>query len=159
MVCEEIFIFEEKSWTVLPVKFLYLCRKTWVLDPAWISFSWNYFDHFDHFKVENCRNLTIINNKPGDFFDFFSSYKYLYSSLRHLPPLRFHCVGGCRDRILKNNLNGGSGSENRPDPGSHPLINRQACWSGGVLRSAWRWPAPPTPSTRTQSSRPPWRSG
>jgi hypothetical protein len=47
----------------------------------------------------------------------------------------------------------GSGS------GCHPLIDWQACWSGGVLRSAWRWPAPPTPSTRTQSSRPPWRSG
>jgi hypothetical protein len=33
--------------------------------------------------------------KQGNFFDFFYE---LYSTLFHLPPLRFHCVGGCLDR-------------------------------------------------------------
>ncbi len=32
-----------------------------------------------------------------DFFGFFIFY-VLYSTLIHLPPLRFHCVGGCRNR-------------------------------------------------------------
>ncbi len=31
----------------------------------------------------------------GDLFDFFY---VLNSTLLHLPPLRFHCVGGCCDR-------------------------------------------------------------
>ncbi len=31
----------------------------------------------------------------GGFLDFL---KVLYSTLLHLPPLRFHCVGGCWDR-------------------------------------------------------------
>jgi hypothetical protein len=34
--------------------------------------------------------------KQGDFYGFFKAH---YSALLHLPPLRFHCVGGCRDRI------------------------------------------------------------
>ncbi len=35
--------------------------------------------------------------KQGEFYGFF---KALYSTLLHLPPLRFHCVGGCWDRTL-----------------------------------------------------------
>jgi hypothetical protein len=31
-----------------------------------------------------------------DFFVF--SFNVRYSTLLHLPPLRLHCVGGCRDR-------------------------------------------------------------
>ncbi len=37
-------------------------------------------------------------NKHGDFFGFF--FYVLYSTLLHLPPLRFHCVGGCWDRTM-----------------------------------------------------------
>jgi hypothetical protein len=33
--------------------------------------------------------------KTGDFFIIFS---VLYSTLLHLPPVRFHCVGGCWNR-------------------------------------------------------------
>jgi hypothetical protein len=33
----------------------------------------------------------------GIFLVFFFFY-VLYSTLLHLPPLRFHCVGGCWDR-------------------------------------------------------------
>ncbi len=36
------------------------------------------------------RNLIFL----GGFFIFF----VLYSALLHLPPLRFHCAGGCWDR-------------------------------------------------------------
>jgi hypothetical protein len=32
------------------------------------------------------------------FFGFFHVCTVLYSTLLHLPPLRFHCVGGCWDR-------------------------------------------------------------
>ncbi len=38
--------------------------------------------------------MTVV--KQGNFMDFFS-YE-LYSTLLHLPPLRFHCVEGCWDR-------------------------------------------------------------
>ncbi len=34
----------------------------------------------------------------GGFLGFFSTV--LHSTMLHLPPLRFHCVGGCWDRIL-----------------------------------------------------------
>jgi hypothetical protein len=40
--------------------------------------------------------LFGIKNKGG-FFCNFSFYKR-YSTLLHLPPLKFHCVGGCGDR-------------------------------------------------------------
>ncbi len=33
----------------------------------------------------------------GELFLIFLFYVH-YSTLLHLPPLRFHCVGGCRDR-------------------------------------------------------------
>jgi hypothetical protein len=33
----------------------------------------------------------------GEFFGFFFFY-VCYSTLLHLPTLRFHCVGGCWDR-------------------------------------------------------------
>ncbi len=35
--------------------------------------------------------------KQGDFFEIFFSV-YCYSTLLHLPPLRFHCIGGYWDR-------------------------------------------------------------
>ncbi len=40
--------------------------------------------------------LTILK---GDFLGFnYVPYPVLYSTLFHQPPLRSHCVGGCRDR-------------------------------------------------------------
>ncbi len=36
------------------------------------------------------------NFQQWDFFSFF--FYVRYSTLLHLPPLRFHCVGGCWDR-------------------------------------------------------------
>ena len=39
--------------------------------------------------------MQLIFFKEGSF-GFFS---VLYSTLFHLPPLRFHCVGGCWDRL------------------------------------------------------------
>ncbi len=43
--------------------------------------------------------LTTEHNVSflGGFFEFFS-VSVQYSTLFHLPPLRFHCVGGCWDR-------------------------------------------------------------
>jgi hypothetical protein len=37
------------------------------------------------------------NIQQGDFFCLFFFY-VLFSTLLHLPPLRFHCVEGCWDR-------------------------------------------------------------
>jgi hypothetical protein len=43
-------------------------------------------------------NLTIVSNiLKGDFWAV--SFMYVYSTLLHMPLLRFHCVGGCWDRI------------------------------------------------------------
>jgi hypothetical protein len=37
--------------------------------------------------------------KSGNFFRFFLIFMYVIQHcLLHLPPLRFHCVGGCWDR-------------------------------------------------------------
>ncbi len=44
--------------------------------------------------------FTLIMIK-GNFFWFFFFYAR-YSTLLHLPPLRFHCVGGCWDRTQDN---------------------------------------------------------
>ncbi len=38
---------------------------------------------------------VIFKSEHGDFFKIFY---ILYSSLLHLRPLKFHCVGGCWDR-------------------------------------------------------------
>ncbi len=50
--------------------------------------------------------LQILTHKSCSFYrqllkeDFldFSFFQVLYSTLLHLPLLRFHCVGACRDR-------------------------------------------------------------
>jgi hypothetical protein len=39
---------------------------------------------------------TLQQKLTGGFLGFFL-FCELYSTLLHLPPLRFHCVGGCRD--------------------------------------------------------------
>ncbi len=56
------------------------------------------------------RGHTVMDikakTKKGGFFDFFFFY-VRYSTLLHLPPLRFNCVIRCRDRTfrrLENNL-------------------------------------------------------
>jgi hypothetical protein len=41
--------------------------------------------------------LAVNRIDKGGFFSIFSFY-VRYSTLRHLPPLRFHCVGGCWDQ-------------------------------------------------------------
>ncbi len=38
-----------------------------------------------------------LGTMPCSLISFFFKY-VLYSTLLHLPPLRFHCVGGCWDR-------------------------------------------------------------
>ncbi len=48
-------------------------------------------------KIKDEKAAKVIKKKlnfVGIFFYFF----VLYSALFHLPPLRFHCVDGCRDR-------------------------------------------------------------
>jgi hypothetical protein len=52
----------------------------------------------------------------GGFFGIFTFY-VRYSTLRHLPPLRFHCVGGCWDRT-QGSCDHGIGSAR-----SHPIIS------------------------------------
>ncbi len=54
-----------------------------------------------HSKKAPLRKLVNIYSKKlilkGHYFEFFSFYVQ-YSTLLHLPPLKFHCVGGCWDR-------------------------------------------------------------
>jgi hypothetical protein len=50
----------------------------------------------DPIGVQVIPDLEAVYLK-GDFFSFFSFY-VRYSTLLYLPPLRFHCVGGCLDR-------------------------------------------------------------
>ncbi len=42
-------------------------------------------------------HLPVLLFKQKDFF-FFILFGFFYSTLLYLPPLRFHCVGGCWDR-------------------------------------------------------------
>ncbi len=43
-----------------------------------------------------CSQVSAFRNvKGGNYFWIFSVF---YSTLLHLPPLRFHCVGGCWNR-------------------------------------------------------------
>jgi hypothetical protein len=42
--------------------------------------------------------LPIHSFKGGLGFIWIFSFYVRYSTLLHLPPLRFHCVGGCWDR-------------------------------------------------------------
>jgi hypothetical protein len=41
---------------------------------------------------------TLYNKKIAKDVKIRCMYDVLYSTLLHLPPLRFHCVGGCWDR-------------------------------------------------------------
>jgi hypothetical protein len=56
----------------------------------------SYSSHGSHTQViaNSCRVRTSAH-LIGEFFEFFY---VLYSALLHLPPLRFHCVGGNWDR-------------------------------------------------------------
>jgi hypothetical protein len=40
---------------------------------------------------------SVLRKPRGDFLDFFL-FVYDIQNCPHLPPLRFHCVGGCWDR-------------------------------------------------------------
>jgi hypothetical protein len=46
------------------------------------------------------KHISKIKYIKTSFFTggFFWIFPVLYSPLLHLPPLRFHCVGGCWDR-------------------------------------------------------------
>jgi hypothetical protein len=52
-----------------------------------------------HRKVLDCaaqytvKNCTV--NCTVKYTGILNSFSLLYSTLLHLPPLRFHCVGGC----------------------------------------------------------------
>jgi hypothetical protein len=46
--------------------------------------------------VHNYLHQTQGGEYKAEFFLFFYFY-VRYSTLLHLPPLRFHCVGGCWD--------------------------------------------------------------
>ncbi len=46
----------------------------------------------NHIKADLILGVVIF--RRGIFMNFFY---VLYSTLFHLPPLRFHCVGGCWD--------------------------------------------------------------
>ncbi len=61
-----------------------------------LPYFWRQFSGFSVF-----RDIVIYNSKnlKGEFFSF--SFNVRYSSLLYLPPLRFHCVGGCSDRKAK----------------------------------------------------------
>jgi hypothetical protein len=49
-------------------------------------------------KGQKPKDVQIfLGVKRGIFLDFFF-FNVQYSTLLHLPPLRFHCVGGCWDR-------------------------------------------------------------
>ncbi len=52
------------------------------------------FNPIKFFKLKPCR--AYIDSK-GELFWIFSFYA-LYSTLLHLPPLRFLCIGGCWGR-------------------------------------------------------------
>jgi hypothetical protein len=67
------------------------------------------------------RIRTPLKTQQGDFLDFFFSYA-LYSTLLHLPPLRFHCDGGCLNRT-QDCCDFGTGSHIRSNHSarSHPL--------------------------------------
>jgi hypothetical protein len=43
-------------------------------------------------------NRIILKISIIYFKGFLGFFAVLYSTLLHLPPLRFHCVGGCWDR-------------------------------------------------------------
>jgi hypothetical protein len=40
----------------------------------------------------------LVPNVPDLECKYFFFFYVLYSALLHLPPLKFHCVGGCWDR-------------------------------------------------------------
>jgi hypothetical protein len=52
---------------------------------------------------------TLLQTLVGGFFKIF--FSAIYSTLLHLPPLRFHCVGGCWDRT-QDSFDFGIGCEN-----------------------------------------------
>jgi hypothetical protein len=50
-------------------------------------------------KVETCVLLYSVEGRvKGEFFWIFIFLCIRYSTLLHLPPFRFYCVGGCWDR-------------------------------------------------------------
>ncbi len=90
-----------------------VCGKLSVNKLLYFSFKWN--SDIDPYKrsINSMLNSTSLRlwgrtllvalfqlsatKLTGGFFRFFSFF-VLYSTLLHLPPLRFYCVGGCWDR-------------------------------------------------------------
>jgi hypothetical protein len=56
---------------------------------------WIRIQGFDDQKLRKKKQQKFVNR--GIFLDFIF-FCVLYSTLLHLPPLRFHCVGRCWDR-------------------------------------------------------------
>ncbi len=53
----------------------------------------------------------FFSKMKGEFFWIFVSFCVRYLTLLHLPPLRFHCVGGCWDRTQDSNCDNGIGCQ------------------------------------------------
>jgi hypothetical protein len=53
------------------------------------------------FRSADMETARLQQTRPNTTLTFqvqLSMFYVLYSTLLHLPPLRFHCVGGCWDR-------------------------------------------------------------
>jgi hypothetical protein len=69
------------------------------MDPAGILKG----HHFYTVSHLNPISANIAIKDKGRLFRIFL-YVVLYSTLLHLSPLRFHCVGGCLDQICTGQL-------------------------------------------------------
>jgi hypothetical protein len=71
-----------------------LCARTYCVGLAIVHRNKQCTGGKSPIKKEGLQSKKLLENFQGDFFWIF----YVrYSTLLHLPPLRFRCVGGCRD--------------------------------------------------------------
>jgi hypothetical protein len=68
-------------------------------------------------KQKNCEN----HKQTGGLILFFQ-YPVLCSTLLHLPPLRFHCVGGCWDTTQESCDFGFAVRRSNLSDSSHPPL-------------------------------------
>jgi hypothetical protein len=83
---------------ILPWAVFYRPSRSFAFHPPIIFLSyykslnrWNFFGLKKIYFIQHCFIF-----KQGDFFNFF--FYVLYSTLLHLPRLRFYYIGGCWDR-------------------------------------------------------------
>jgi hypothetical protein len=121
------------NWTRGHKISIFLCYCFWtIVHQAWFFFAGSLICIYQHFfrlfHRYFCHKITQpLSNTGQDIFkqgDFLGSFFYvLYSTLLHLPPLRFHCVGGCWDRT-QDCCHFGIGSQTGQDMSS-PLVYLQ----------------------------------